>query len=114
MVNRVVVGAHYGLCDWLMQRVTAVIMLVYTLALVALLFCLPHEYAAWQTFFQQTWVRVFSLVTILALALHAWVGVRDIWMDYVQPVGLRLSLHCLTIVFLLANFIWAICILWSV
>jgi len=45
MVNRIVVGAHYGLRDWLMQRVTAVIMLAYTAAL--LLFLLVMEGTSW-------------------------------------------------------------------
>ena len=51
-------------------------------------------------------------MVILALAYHAWVGVRDIWMDYVKPVGVRLSLQVATIVWLLGCVGWALQVLW--
>lgn len=115
MVNRHVIGAHYGLRDWLLQRVTAVVMLVYTVGLVAfLLLAAQASYQGWQALFAQTWVRVFSTVTVLALLLHAWVGVRDIWMDYVKPLGLRLTLHVLTILWLVGSFVYAVKVVWGV
>ena len=115
MVKRVPVGAHYGLRDWLAQRVTAVIMLAYVVVLVALLFSASGvSYEGWQALFQQTWVRVFSTVTMIAVLYHAWVGVRDIWMDYVQPVGIRLTLHVLTILWLVGCFVYATKVLWGV
>ena len=60
MVERKLTGAHYGLRDWAMQRATAVIMLIYTVALLVILFTLPKEYSAWQAFFDQVWVKVFT------------------------------------------------------
>ena len=60
MVERKLTGAHYGLRDWAMQRATAVIMLIYTVALLVILFTLPKEYSAWQVFFDQVWVKVFT------------------------------------------------------
>ena len=115
MVNRIVVGAHYGLRDWLAQRVTAVVMLVYVVGLVALLLSASGTgYEGWKALFQQTWVRVFSTVTVIAVLYHAWVGVRDIWMDYVQPVGIRLTLHVLTILWLVGCFVYATKVLWGV
>jgi succinate dehydrogenase / fumarate reductase membrane anchor subunit len=113
MVNRIVVGAHYGLRDWLMQRVTAVIMLIYTVALVVFLLTIPHSYADWKVFFSHSWVRLLTQVTIVALLLHAWVGIRDIWMDYVKPVGVRLVLHVLTLLWLLSCFIYSIKVVWG-
>ncbi|MGL5985973.1 MAG: succinate dehydrogenase, hydrophobic membrane anchor protein [Burkholderiales bacterium] len=115
MVNRIVVGAHYGLRDWLAQRVTAVIMLVYVAALVALVLSASGQgYEGWKALFEQTWVRVISSVTVFALMFHAWVGIRDIWMDYVQPVGIRLSLHVLTILWLVGSLVYAFKVLWGV
>jgi succinate dehydrogenase / fumarate reductase membrane anchor subunit len=113
MVNRIVVGAHYGLRDWLLQRVTAAIMLVYTLALVLFLLVAPSSYANWQAFFALVWVQVLTQVSILALLLHAWVGVRDLWMDYIQPVGVRLTMHVLTAVWLLSCLIYSIKVVWG-
>ena len=82
MVDRQLTGAHYGLRDWAMQRITAVIMVIYTVAMIVILFTLPHEYEAWRAFFTQGWVRLFTQITFIAVALHAWVGIRDLWMDY--------------------------------
>ncbi|GAA5785494.1 succinate dehydrogenase, hydrophobic membrane anchor protein [Chitiniphilus shinanonensis] len=114
MVNRQVVGAHYGLRDWLVQRVTAVIMLVYAIGIVAfLLLASGAGYEAWQQLFACTWVKVLTTVTVVALLWHAWVGIRDIWMDYVQPVGIRLTLHVLTILWLVASFIYSIHVVWG-
>ena len=73
MVERKLTGAHYGLRDWAMQRATAVIMLIYTVALLVILFTLPKEYSAWQAFFDQVWVKVFTQVSFIAVFLHAWV-----------------------------------------
>jgi succinate dehydrogenase / fumarate reductase membrane anchor subunit len=53
-------------------------------------------------------------VTVFALMFHAWVGIRDIWMDYVQPVGIRLSLHVLTILWLVGSLVYAFKVLWGV
>ena len=57
-------------------------------------------------------MKLLTFVTILSLAYHAWVGVRDIWMDYVKPVGLRLALQVFTIFWLLGCAGWAIQVLW--
>ncbi|QNM94996.1 succinate dehydrogenase, hydrophobic membrane anchor protein [Chitinimonas koreensis] len=115
MVNRHVIGAHYGLRDWLLQRITAVVMLVYTVGLVALLFLAAHaNFEGWKELFACTWVRVFTTVTVIALLLHAWVGVRDIWMDYVKPLGLRLALHVATILWLVGSFVYAVKVVWGV
>ncbi|WP_035056955.1 succinate dehydrogenase, hydrophobic membrane anchor protein [Andreprevotia chitinilytica] len=114
MVNREVVGAHYGLRDWLVQRVTAVIMLVYAIAIgVFVLFAHDANYEAWQSLFSMTWVKVLTTVTAFALLWHAWVGVRDIWMDYVQPVGIRLTLHVLTLVWLISSLVYAVKVVWG-
>lgn len=111
--KRLVVGAHYGLRDWLAQRVTAVLMALFTLALlVQLLMPGALGYDRWAAIFSQHWMKVLSFVTIVALAYHAWVGVRDIWMDYVKPVALRLALQVFSIVWLLGCAGWAIQVLW--
>ncbi|MFL6708636.1 MAG: succinate dehydrogenase, hydrophobic membrane anchor protein [Massilia sp.] len=113
--KRLVVGAHYGLKDWMAQRITAVIMVVYTLTLL-IAFLTGHNftYEGWAGLFAQQWFKLFSLVTLAGLFYHAWVGMRDIWMDYVKPVGLRLTLQIITIVWLVVCAAWAVQILWSV
>ena len=113
MVDRKLTGAHYGLRDWAMQRATAVLMLIYTAALIVFLLALPGDYAAWQAFFSQTWVKVFTQISFIALFLHAWVGIRDLWMDYIKPFGLRLFLQVATIVCLAGCMVYSVKVIWG-
>lgn len=111
--KRLVVGAHYGMRDWLSQRITAVLMALFTIALlVQVLFGGPLDYYRWAEIFSSQWMKVLTFVVIVSLAWHAWVGVRDIWMDYIKPVGLRLALQVFTIVWLVGCAGWAVQVLW--
>lgn len=111
--KRLVVGAHYGLGDWLSQRVTAIVMTLFALVLIAqVLFGGPLGYDRWAGIFSQQWMKVLTFVTIVALLHHAWVGVRNVWMDYVQSVGLRITLQAVTIVWLVGCAGWAVQVLW--
>ena len=111
--RRVVVGAHYGLRDWLSQRITAVLMALFTIVLlVQLLFGGPLGYERWAGIFAAQWMKVLSFVVFIALGWHAWVGMRDIWMDYVKPVAVRLALQVATIVWLVGCMGWAVQVLW--
>jgi len=115
MVNRVVTGAHYGLRDWLIQRVTAVVMALYTLFLIVVFGARRHiDYATWHAIFASSLVKVMTLLFVVSVCLHVWVGVRDIFMDYVQPLGIRLTLQVATVVVLTVYAAWALVILWRV
>jgi succinate dehydrogenase / fumarate reductase, membrane anchor subunit len=111
--KRIVVGAHYGLRDWLSQRVTATLMALFTIVLIVQVL-LPGEmsYDKWSGIFAHQWMKVLTFVTIVALLYHVWVGMRDVWMDYVKPVGLKLVLQVFTIVWLVGCAGWAIQVLW--
>ena len=114
VVARVVGGAHYGLRDWLAQRVSAAILAIYMVLLAVFLVAhRPLQYADWKGLFDQAWMRIFSLVFVVSLCIHAWVGMRNIFMDYVPATGLRLLLHIFVIVALVAYLLWAVQILWS-
>ena len=111
--KRIVVGAHYGLRDWLSQRVTAVLMALFTIALlVQVLMPGKLDYYRWSGIFSAQWMKVLTFVVIVSLAWHAWVGIRDIWMDYIKPVGLRLALQVGSIVWLAGCAGWAVQVLW--
>ena len=111
--KRTVVGAHYGLRDWLAQRITAALMALFTLALVVQIL-LPGEmgYDKWAGIFSRQWMKVLTFVVIVSLLYHVWVGMRDVWMDYVKPVAIRLVLQVFTIVWLVGCAGWAIQVLW--
>jgi len=114
MVNRVVTGAHYGLRDWLIQRITAVVMAVCSVALAGYLLLQPRlDYDIWTGLFSSQWVRTLTLLFLLCLFSHAWIGIRDIVMDYVKPTSVRLVIHVLVILASLLYTIWSVQILWG-
>lgn len=117
--KRLVVGAHYGIGDFMIQRVTAVINAIYAVVLFVGILMMPgftHE--AWVNLFTFK-VGVFPLGQLLAtlaffsLGWHAYIGVRDIWMDYVKPTGIRLGLQVLTILWLVGSVVYFVVILWG-
>jgi succinate dehydrogenase / fumarate reductase membrane anchor subunit len=113
--KRIVVGAHYGLKDWLAQRVTAIVLAVYTIVLLlALLFTPELNYGSWAGLFASSWMKVLTLLALIALVWHVWIGVRDIYMDYVKPTAVRLFLQVATILALVGYACWAVIILWRV
>ena len=112
--NRIVVGAHYGWRDWLVQRITAVVMALYTLLVLVLL--LVHgglDYAAWKATFGNELFRLVTFVFMVSLLWHAWVGVRNIAMDYLKPVAVRLTVQVAVIALLVGYAGWTIQVLWG-
>ena len=107
--ERVVTGAHYGWKDWFAQRVTGVIVFIWV-AVMALhwLFASDLSFAGWHAFMSCGPVKTLTLFTILAVVYHAWIGVRDIWMDYVKSARVRMFLHVFTILWLLCCALYGI------
>jgi len=115
MVTRVVTGAHYGLKDWLVQRVSALVMATYLVLFVgAMVVCTPGNYEEWRAVFSPQWMRLATLLFFLSLFWHAWIGMRDILMDYVSSTAARLGLQVVVILLLVAYAAWAVQILWSI
>ncbi len=113
--KRLVVGAHYGLRDWLAQRVTAVLLAAYAIVLgFYAVFMLPPGYEAWANVFASLWMKAATLTVIVALIYHVWVGMREIFMDYVKPTWIRLFAYVLTLLWLAGCAVWSVQILWSV
>ena len=113
-VDKLPVGAHYGLRDWLSQRVTAIVMTLYTVLLLGIV--LWHgglDYATWQALFAGNAFRIATFLFMVALFVHCWVGVRNILMDYAKPTSVRLTLQVLVVCGLVAYAGWTIQILWG-
>lgn len=115
MVSNITSLTNHGLRDWLIQRVSAVVLGVYTLFMIWFL-CThaPMDYATWSALFGQMWVRIFSFLALLSLVLHAWIGVWTVTTDYLNSVCVRLTLQVLICLMLLASLVWGIVILWGV
>ena len=96
-----------GVRPFVLQRLSAIYMAAFlVLFLGAILVCTPHDYIEWVTFMQTPWIMVGSALFWLALIGHAWVGGRDVIMDYVHPDGVRFAMLSLLGLFLLAMLIW--------
>ena len=115
MVASVTNLGRSGLYDWVVQRLTAVILALYTLFLLGFVIASPDlQYAEWQGLFAQTWMKVFSLATLISICAHAWVGMWTISTDYLKAAAVRFTFQLVTAAFLFAYLVWAIDILWSV
>ena len=112
--KRLVVGAHYGLRDWIAQQVTGLLMAIFTLVVLAQVVLTrgPFGYNQWAGIFASQWMKTLTFAAIVALLYHAWVGLREILMDYIKPVYLRLALQVFTIVWLVGCAGWAVQVLW--
>jgi len=113
MVKRIVVGAGYGLKDWIAQRATALVMAVYTLILLATLGALgPSGFEAWRSIFSNGFMQFMTFLFFISLFWHVWIGVRDILMDYIWNDGARLVLMIAVVAALVGYAGWAAKILW--
>lgn len=105
-------GGLSGQRAWLLQRLTAVLMVVYLIYVGQhLLFCPPTDFSAWQAWWRGGAMALSSTFFLLALILHAWVGGRDIILDYVHPLGARVAMLCGLGAFLIFCALWALRIL---
>ena len=105
----------YGLRAWLWQRLTAIYIAVFLLVFIAYLAtgCVSG-YPQWHQLFAATPMKVATLLFFAAVLLHAWVGVRDILIDYVRKLPLRLFLLSVVGLSLLACAAWVLQILLTV
>ena len=115
---RKVGGARRGLDMWLAQRASAVYMLLFLpLFLFYVLTASSLDYAGWRTLFLPLGIKVAALLFVAALLVHAWIGMREIFIDYLHCARctlLRLSLYFAFALLYLACLVWAVDILWSV
>lgn len=104
-----------GLHDWIIQRVTAVVLAAYVIYLTAFVVSSGDlSFAIWQALFSQVWFKIFSLLAVASLCFHAWIGMWIITTDYVKPTGTRMIVQVAIILACFAFLIWGAQILWSV
>lgn len=112
-MRRTAVGARQGTGTWLLQRASAVVMVVLLPFITGyLLWHGAGDYAAWRALFAPLAVKVAVLLGVAAMLLHAWIGLREILIDYVHALAIRLPLYLAIAVFYLACLMWAADILW--
>lgn len=115
MVKSLLSVSQRGLRDWIIQRVSAVVMALLSIVFAAYLVTRSDfSYAEWHTLFTYTSIKIITIFFLLALCFHAWIGMWTIATDYIKHFVLRAVFHLLVIAMLTACFIWGIMILWSV
>ncbi len=115
MVGSVTSLTGNGLRDWLIQRVSAVVIAVYVIILAVFWFSHPQmSYETWHDFFACPGIKIFNTIVWLALVLHAWIGLWTVTTDYLKCVCLRLSIQILILLSLLGLFIWGLFVFWGV
>jgi succinate dehydrogenase / fumarate reductase membrane anchor subunit len=115
MVKSVLGVSHQGLRDWVLQRATAILMAVYSIAFIAYFVFHPDlSYLDWQLLFSHAWMKVASILFIACLLFHAWIGLWTIFTDYIKYYVIRVILSFLVQLMLVACFFWGLVILWSV
>jgi len=122
MVTTVTNLGRSGLSDWLVQRLSAAVMTAYLLFILGYFFINPNpNYEQWASLHSALPMRLFSLLTILSIAAHAWIGIWCVLTDYVtvrligpKATAIRLFFQLITIAITLLYTIWAIDILWGI
>ncbi|GBG14623.1 succinate dehydrogenase / fumarate reductase, membrane anchor subunit [Novimethylophilus kurashikiensis] len=100
---------------WLAQRITGALMAIYALMVGSVLYVQhPTEYGTWKALFSTGWMRAATLVFVLSLVWHAWLGMHDILIDYVKPALAHRILKNLVVLSLAVYAVWSMRILWSI
>lgn len=113
-INSVTNLGSNGVADWLAQRVTAYILALYTIVLLFFIIANPgmsHE--TWAGFFSQTWVRIFSLLALLSVGAHSWIGLWTVTTDYIKSALQRFLVQAACGLTLFVYVVWGIQILWG-
>lgn len=121
MVTAVTSFGRSGLYDWVIQRVSAVVLAAYTLFLVGFILLTPEVgYEQWKGLYGQLWMRIFSLMALISMVAHAWIGLWAVLTDYLttrlmgtKGTVLRVLAQMVLGVVALTYTVWGIEILWG-
>jgi succinate dehydrogenase / fumarate reductase membrane anchor subunit len=92
MVTQVTNLGRSGLSDWLIQRISAIVLTAYVFVITGFLLANPNiQYSQWLQLFDASWMRVFSIAALLSLAAHAWIGMWCVSTDYLIEHVLRIK-----------------------
>lgn len=113
MVSSVTNLGRSGVYDWMVQRVSAYVLALYTIFLLGFLLTTDVSYDAWSGLFEQTWFRIFSLMALVAMGAHAWVGLWTISTDYIKATGPRFLFQAACGATMFVYVVWGVQILWG-
>jgi succinate dehydrogenase / fumarate reductase membrane anchor subunit len=114
MVTSVTNFGRSGLYDWLMQRISALVLGIYTIFIVIYLLYYPElTYTQWKALFSNTAMRIFSLMALLSLGAHTWIGLWSVSTDYIKPMAYRFTFQLIVGGSMFAYTVWGVQLLWG-
>lgn len=114
MVSDVTSLTGNGLRDWLIQRVSAVYFAVYSLYFLWFILMHPHlTHEHWHQLFHDLCFQIASVIALLMLSLHAWIGIWTVSTDYLKNTAVRIVVQLLVLFWLLGQFFWGLMIVWG-
>ncbi len=114
MVKSISSFGRNGVHDFLLIRATAIIMTLYTIYLVCFCAFADIDYASWTAFFGGTFTKVFTMLALVCVLIHAWIGLWQVLTDYVKCAKLRALLQLGVIAVLFGYFFSGLFTLWGV
>jgi len=113
MVNSIISGTS-GIKSWFIQRFTSIILISYIIFIFYNCNFTALDFQTWNALFSNYYTKIFSLVTMFSVLVHAWIGLWTVTTDYLKCIYIRISAQILIILLLLIYFVWSIDILWSI
>lgn len=114
MVTNITSLTGNGLKDWFIQRVSAVYLAGYFVFLLAYLLAHPSiQYAQWQLLFSCVVFQCATVIALLMISLHAWIGIWTVTTDYLKSTFCRIFMQMLVVFWLLSQFVWGLMIVWG-
>ncbi|WP_166263688.1 succinate dehydrogenase, hydrophobic membrane anchor protein [Marinobacter caseinilyticus] len=113
MVNSVTNFGRSGVQDWIVQRVSAYVLALYTLFLLGFLVVTDVSFESWSALFSHTWFRIFSLMALLSIGAHAWIGLWTVTTDYIKAAMPRFLVQAACGLTMFVYVVWGIQILWG-
>ncbi|MEX0603180.1 MAG: succinate dehydrogenase, hydrophobic membrane anchor protein [Marinobacter sp.] len=113
MVNSATNFGRSGVQDWMVQRVSAYVLALYTLFLLGFVFFTDVTYETWNGLFAQTWFRIFSLLALISIGAHAWIGLWTVTTDYIKAAMPRFLVQAACGLTMFVYVVWGVQILWG-
>ncbi|EOX6880776.1 succinate dehydrogenase membrane anchor subunit [Providencia stuartii] len=113
MVSNASALGRTGIQDWLLIRGSAIVIVLYVLYLVGFIAINDITYETWRGFFASSVTKVFTILSLFSILVHAWIGLWQVLTDYVKPLALRLVLQLVIVVALLAYLIYGTIVVWG-
>lgn len=103
-----------GVHDWKMQRVSAVFLLVYLLFISYSIYNITDfNFVSWSALFKPIWFQILTFLFVVAISIHAWVGLWIVSTDYLKIPALRHGFQLIVLLSCLGFIIWTAIIFWG-